>query len=476
MKTILATTAVALALALPAHVQTGAAYSFERGYPTPQTSKSARADADYQRAIIAYRFWYPAVSVEGIFNGNREAGIKDGEKMGIAAAGPRQVGFTLNSDTPYGSGVIDVSKGPVIEVPPGPYIGLINDHYQGWVLDMGLPGPDAGKGGKHLVLPPDYKGEVPSGYYAARSKSDKNLLAVRALPVGGDVGKAMDALRAIKVHPLGSSSNLAAVDTTKEKLDSSSLRWEDNFQFWEKLKEIVDAEPLVPSFLPMYGLLAELGIEKGKPFAPDAGMKDILTRAAKAGRDQMLVSAFDSDRPDRINWPDRKWEWVGLVPNSAQFETPYGIDLEARDRWFAQAIVTSPAMFNRKAGAGSLYWLSTRDNTGAYLDGGKNYKLSMPQPVPGKLFWSVTVYDTATRSQVQTDQDRAALRSMFELKDVQGSASADLYFGPDAPKSSEAHWIKTESGKGWFAYIRIYGPEQAAFDKSWKPDDFTEVK
>src|SRR5262245_18186246 len=147
-------------------------------------------------------------------------------------------------------------------------------------------------------------------------------------------------------------------------------------------------------------------------------MKAILERAAIAGRDQLLVSAFDSDRPDRLAWPDRKWEWVGLVPGSAQFETPAGIDLEARDRWFAQAIVTSPAMFRRTAGAGSLYWLGARDAMGAFLDGGRSYRLTIPQPVPSKLFWSVTVYDARTRSEVQTDHDQAALRSMFELKDV----------------------------------------------------------
>ena len=87
-------------------------YRFERGYPTPETTKRALDDADFQRAVIAYRFWYPSVSVEGIFNGNREIGFKDGEVLGIAAAGPRQIGFTLNSDTPYGSGVIDVAKAP----------------------------------------------------------------------------------------------------------------------------------------------------------------------------------------------------------------------------------------------------------------------------------------------------------------------------------------------------------------------------
>jgi len=196
-----------------------AVYKFDHGYPTPDTTLRARNDAELQRATVAYRFWYPAVSNEGIFNGNRAVGINDNEAIGIAACGPRQVGFTLNSDTPYGSGCLDVSKGPmVIELPPGPYIGLIDDHYQGWVLDMGLPGPDAGKGGKHLVLPPGYRGETASGYHVGRSNSMKNLLAVRALPAGGDVAKALDALRAIKVYPLTNPGKpVPCVDTTEKE-------------------------------------------------------------------------------------------------------------------------------------------------------------------------------------------------------------------------------------------------------------------
>jgi hypothetical protein len=205
-------------------------------------------------------------------------------------------------------------------------------------------------------------------------------------------------------------------------------------------------------------------------------MKSILERAAKAGRAQMLASAFASTRVDRLAWTDRRWEWLGLVPGSAQFETSSGIDLEARDRWMIQAIVTSPAMFRRTPGAGSLYWPDARDKTGAYLEGGKNYRLAVPQPVPDKLFWSVTIYDAQTRSEAQTDQNKAALRSMFELKDVKGSEPVDLYFGPEAPTGKETRWIKTVPGRGWFAYIRIYGLEQAAVDGSWKPDDIEEVK
>jgi uncharacterized protein (TIGR03066 family) len=420
------------------------------------------------------------VSCEGIFNGNREQGINDNESMIILSAGPRQVVFTANSDTPYGSAALDVKDGPfVIELPPGPFLGLADDHHQGWILDMGLPGPDAGKGGKHLILPPGYKGEIPRGYHVGRSASYKVLVAVRSLPVKGDAKGAMDALRTIKIYPLATAANpkmLKFVDVSAKAGDATCLRWEDNLKFWEKLHEVIDAEPMVSKFLPMYGLLSTLGIEKGKPFRPDARMKGILEKAAKAGRDQLLVSAFASTRPDRFAWKDRQWEWIGLVPGSAQFETKAGIDLEARDRWFAQAIVTSPAMFRRKEGAGSLYWLGHRDRTGAFLDGSKAYKLTVPQPVPAKLFWSVTVYDAATRSEIQTAQDRAALRSLFELKDKGERATLDLYFGPKAPPGKEGEWIQTAPGKGWFVYFRIYGPKEAAFDGSWKPGDFEEVK
>lgn len=468
--TILTTTALAQ--------DTAPAYKFEQGYPTMETSTKAQDDADLQRALTAYRFWYPSVSVEGIFNGNRSVGADDNGALAGAAAGPRQVGFTLNSDTPYGSATLDVSKGPiVIDLPPGAYIGLVNDHNQGWVLDMGLPGPDAGKGGKHLIVGPDYKGKIPKGYFVGRTPTYKNLIAVRALPVGGDQDKALKALGAIKIYPLADPKlRLKYIDVTTTTMDSTSLAWEDNIQFWQKLNEIIQQEPIVTKFEPMYGLLSSLGIEKGKDFKPDERMTKILEKAAKEGRDQLLVSAFDSNRPDKLAWPDRKWEWVGLVPNSAQFETTAGIDLEARDRWFAQAIVTSPAMFRRTAGAGSLYWGAYRDGSGAYLDGGKTYKLTIPQPVPNKLFWSITAYDAQTRSEVQTDQDKAALRSLFELKDVKGSDPVDLYFGPSAPQGHENRWIKTQPGHGWFAYIRIYGPEKPAFDGSWKPADFEEVK
>jgi hypothetical protein len=454
-------------------------YTFERGFPTDETTQRARGDQDFERAVTAYRFWYPTVSMEGVFNGNRELGARDNERMMIMACQPRHVVFTGNSDTPYGAGILDLKDGPiVVELPPGPFIALADDHHQRWVLDMGLPGPDAGKGGKHVLLPPGFAGTPPAGHHAGRSASFKVVLAIRAMPVKGDLKGALESLRTIKVYPLataGAPRLLGYVDVTEKAMDSTLLRWEDNLTYWEKLHAVIDAEPVVDEFRPMYGVLASLGIEKGKPFAPDTQRKQTLTRAARAGRDQMLVSAFAGARPERMVWSDRRWEWVGLPAEGSDFETPAGLDVEARDRWFAQAIAMSPAMFRRQVGFGSLYWLGHRDTTGAFLDGGKTYRLNLPQPVPASLFWSVTVYDAATRSQIQTSQDRAAIRSLFEKMAPNPDRSVDLYFGPQAPAGEEGQWIKTTPGRGWFSYFRIYGPEAAAFDGSWKPGDFEAV-
>ena len=86
------------------------------------------------------------------------------------------------------------------------------------------------------------------------------------------------------------------------------------------------------------------------------------------------------------------------------------------------------------------------------------------------------MYDAETRSQIQTDQGKAALRSLFELNDRAGASLVDLYLGLTVPAGYESRWIKTIPGKGWFVYFHIYGPEQPAFDGSWKPGDFEEVK
>lgn len=452
-------------------------YEFKGGYPTSESTRKAHDEGDLVRAVQAYRFFYPSVSIVSTWKENLRGGAVPNQVFVLLEGTPQQLVFTPNSDTPYAGLPLDLSAGPmVVELPPGPIMSSANDMNQRWVMDMGLPGPDKGKGGKHLYLPPTFTGAVPAGYHAARATTNRVLVLLRALPADNKTPN--EIMQSVKVYPLTRPRDWKEptwISLNKPGMDFTPLTWENTMQFWKELHELIDAEPPFDEYRNMYGELAELGIAKGQPFVPDARMTGILEQAAKIGNGMMRVQSFADRRPERMVWKDRQWEWAVLRPENGTFDAPTFTDNYARQKWFFQAQIESPAMFSRAAGAGSLYWLGVRDRDGTYLDGAKTYKLTVPQPVPAKLFWSVTVYDAVTRSEIATDKNLAALRSLQELKGRASSPTVDLYFGPTAPAGHEAEWIKTIPEKGWFAYFRIYGPEPSAFDGGWKPGDFERV-
>jgi hypothetical protein len=445
------------------------------GYPLPDTVELGYEAVDLNRAVQMYRYFYRTVSGAAIFDGTAAVGARPNEVFGYLDTHPRHVGFTLNSDTPYGAVLLDLHAGPlVIEVPEGAFVGAVIDIHQRWILDFGLPGPDAGAGGKHLLLPPGHDGELPEGYHVGTSEAYRVLAAVRSIPQEGDVEAALKLITTVKVYPLDPPEDWtepAWMDMTAAEQNTTPLAIETGLDFWKALHRVVDDEPVLADSRAQYGELAALGIAKGQPFEPDPRMTGILELAAQTANMQMRVESFADRTPARLVWPERQWEWAALRSENGTFDTPGYRDTYALDKWFFQAIATSPAMFRRDTGAGSLYWLGLSDRTGAYLDGANSYTLTVPLPVPAKLFWSVTVYDAATRSQVQTEQGKAALRSLFELTDLTGD-SVVLHFGPQSPEEGADRWIQTIPGAGWFAYFRIYGPDAPAFDGSWKPGDF----
>lgn len=131
----------------------------------------------------------------------------------------------------------------VIELPPGPLMGAADDLNQRWVMDLGLPGPDAGKGGKHLILPPGYKGELP-----------RVLVLLRAIPPGGDNEKANALMKTVKVYPLNRPVNWKEPSWVKlTKGDFTPIPWETNLQFWQVLKEVIDTEPAYEAYRSFYG-------------------------------------------------------------------------------------------------------------------------------------------------------------------------------------------------------------------------------
>ena len=219
-------------------------------------------------------------------------------------------------------------------------------------------------------------------------------------------------------------------------------------------------------------MMKPLGVEKGRPFNPDARQKKILTDAAEVG---FLMAQTISMAPrfdNASSYPDTHWEWViTLNPNQ---ETEYYSQLDERTDYTFEAITMAEGMVKALVGAGSQYMSSAKDSTGAWLDGGKAYRLHVPANVPVKEFWSVTVYDNMTRSMIQTDTNKAAVSSYDKLK-TNPDGSIDLYFGPQAPHGDETKWVKTTPGKGWFTYFRWYSPTQAFFDKSWTLPDIESV-
>jgi hypothetical protein len=452
-------------------------YEFDGGFPTPETVQRAYDDVDLVRAITAYRFFYPSVSAVCVYDGNIDSGMVANRKFCVVRDAVGMSGFTMNSDTPYVGLSLDLSAGPiVIELPPGALMGAVNDLHQRWVMDIGLPGPDHGQGGKHLLLPPGHPGDAPSGYYAATPTTNRVLGLIRALPPNGDLDAGIELMKSVRVYPLDGPDDGSDVEwgELSLSLDYSPGAFETELRYWEMLHDLIDTEPPYEAYRNEYGNLAALGIAKGQPFAPDERMTRLLTRAAQIASAQMRVQSLADRRTDRVVWEGRRWEWAVLRPENGTFDADSYVDLEAREKWFYQAQIESPAMFARAPGAGSLYWLSARDSTGAYLDGGRTYKLSVPLPVPAKLFWSITVYDAQTRTEIVTDQRQAALRSLIELTpEVLGDAEqADLYFGPEPPDAARSRWTQTLPGRGWFVYFRIYGPDAPAFDDTWQLPDF----
>jgi hypothetical protein len=223
------------------------------------------------------------------------------------------------------------------------------------------------------------------------------------------------------------------------------------------------------------GLFASIGIRKGQPFAPDDRMKAILTEAVAVGNATARTLLFAPRDPATSLYPDRQWV-TPFVGGSYEFLDGAARLLDARAMFFYVATGITPAMSKAKPGSGSAYAGAFRDSKGDFLDGGKTYKITLPGPIPAKEFWSFQAYDNQTRSLLETDQKSAGIDSNAKGLKIEADGSATIYFGPKAPEGQEANWVQTMPGKGFNAMLRLYGPLDPWFDKSWKPGDLEPVE
>ncbi len=447
---------------------------YEGGYPTAETCQKLYDQLDLQRAAQAYLDFIPAMSMQAVLDSHaRDYGVSETGGM-IVYTEPGEgkaeaIGLTYNTESIYASLCVDLKQmGPtVLEVPPM-VLGVIDDGFMRYVADLGNAGPDAGRGGKYLLLPPDYQGQVPDGYFVYRSSTFRNWVMVRGFEQNTGHGEAALAYyrECFKAYPLGDGAyNPSVVSVSFKGGDSTHPR---DIRYFNRLDKMVQYEPLSAFTPEELGLLNALGIVKGSEFQPDERMQRILADGVKLGDGMAKAIAFANRDPQAKIYPDRHWERIFI--GGYKFERDGARLLDARTLFHYAVIVITPAMEVKRVGVGSQYLATYKDASGAYLDGGQNYRLRLPAGIPAKDFWSVTVYDAETRSLLQNGQPKPSL-STYDQPEVNTDGSIEIYFGPEAPTGKVKNWIKTQPGKGWFAYLRLYGPLEPFFDQNWKPDD-----
>ncbi|RVK11146.1 DUF1254 domain-containing protein [Sinorhizobium medicae] len=452
---------------------------FSDGLPDKETVQKVYDNIDFSRGVEAFLSGMPAASVYALCQGLEDVGAAKNKGIGITEnlMDARSLFLTANTTTVYVFFCVDLTDGPVVaQVPPG-VLGPVDDAYFRYVTDVGLIGPDRGKGGKYLFVPPGYSGELPSdGYFVTKSPTHTNLILYRAFVKDGDIAAAVKNVKDhARVYPL--SAGKEPPETTFVNISGKQFNTihANDFHFYEELNSVIQSEPGDAFDPEVVGLFASIGIKKGKPFAPDARTKAILTDAVAVGNATARSMVFDP-RDERAKfYPDRQWN-NGFIGNSYQFLNDGERMLDARTMFHYAATGITPAMADAKPGTGSAYAFAVRDATGAYLDGSKTYKITLPSPIPAGQFWSFTVYDNQTRSMLETDQKLAGIDSNQPDIKKNEDGSVTIWFSPKVPAGHETNWVQTMPGKGWNTILRLYAPLEAWFDKSWKPGDFERVE
>jgi len=495
MKAILAVVALAGALAITnAHAQKYKAdvpksvttpdsvdtrigtLKFHDGLPDEETVKKVYDNLDFVRGVEAFLLGMPSASVQAMRLGFTKAGFPPNQGFGISEslADARSLFLTPNTVVVYTWAIIDVKDGPtVLQVPPG-VLGIIDDAHWRFVTDLGVTGPDQGKGGKYLVVPPGYTGTLPSeseGYFVTKTHTYSNIIVMRAFVQGTDIETIVKNVKAnAAMYPLSGAANppkMKFVNFSGMKINTVHA---NDVTFYDELNEVVQHEP--DDFLEseVVGILASIGIKKGKPFAPDARMKAILTDAAAVANATTRAMTFASRDPLTRKYPDRQWT-NPFTHGNHEFADGGERNLDARTMSLYYFTGITAAMASPKLGQGAAYVYTARDGKGEWLDGSKNYKVTLPPNIPAKRFWSFNVYDNQHRSFLETDQKTAGLDSTLPGVKKNADGSATVWFGPKAPAGQDGNWVQTWPGKGFNVIFRLYGPMEGWFDQSWRPGD-----
>jgi hypothetical protein len=486
------------ALAQETHFDQLANLPFSENRPTNETAQTLRDELLFQRATQTYLWALPLINTLGMKSGSEKV---FGAGYNVLPVWKKRLDAktlvtTPNSDVIYAMSYVDLGKdGPLVFEAPPMLQGILLDFWQRPIPmdggkffgDVGFFGPDAGKGGKFLLLPPGYKGSVPKGYFEFRSATNNVFVFLRAFYKDpNDLSPAVALMEGVKIYPLNGKEKAKPMSFPDASgVPANMLPISDGSAF-DQLKQLVDSETANLADSDSLGMLASIGIVKGQPFNPDAHTREILDRAAKTAYKMSRVIGFEEvvgGRSFRV-YPDRRWlnplaDGTPANPAGAldlswrRTAGPY-LDLDCRIWFFTDYYSISPGMISQIPGKGAKYMIAFTDSEGTPLSGGSNYRLSLPPNIPAGNFWSVTLYEAENASGLANGQPFPSL-GLRDKPAQNADGSTDLYLGPKAPEGKQANWLATVPGRGYFAILRLYGPTEAAINKSWKPGDIEKV-
>jgi hypothetical protein len=466
--------------------------------PTPETSRLLREELLFQRATQTYLWALPLINTLGMKTGSESVFGAGYNVLPIwkKRLDAKTLVTTPNSDVIYAMSYVDLGKdGPLVFEAPPQLQGILLDFWQRPIPvdggkffgDVGLPGPDAGKGGKFLLLPPGYKGPVPAGHYVYRSATNNVFVFLRSFYQDPkNLTPAVGLIEQAKIYPLHGRETAKPMTFPDASGVPANMLPRSDASAFDQLKLLVDGEGEHLASADGLGMLASIGIVKGRSFTADPDTRAILDRAARTGYKMSRVIGFQ----DRVSgrdfhvYPDRQWlnPMADATPDnpSSVFDLGWNrkdggyLDLDSRIWFFTDYYSISPGMISQIPGKGAKYMIAFTDSAGTPLSGRANYRLKLPPNIPAANFWSVTLYEAENASGLANGQPFPSLGSR-DKPAPNADGSTDIYLGPETPPGKQGNWLSTPSGKGYFAILRLYGPTEAAINKSWKPSDIEKV-
>jgi hypothetical protein len=448
-------------------------------------AEALRDELFYQRAVLAYQTMLPALNTIGMRDGSEAIFGKGYNVLPIwkDRMDSRTWVPTPNADVIYSMSYLDLKEtGPLVVAAPPNVIGMFTDFFQRTITDVGLIGPDRARGGLYLLLPPDYDGQIPQGYFAFKSKTYNVLLFFRTIMAKGDNGPdpkpAVALAEQTRVYPLWAvEKDVKAMQFSNASGKRINMMYPVDSAFWTKLKAFVDYEPISAIDPELRGVLASIGIIKDHPFNPSAKQQELLQKAVETAP-KMILALRQLGRPDdrQLYYKDRQYQntWAGAT---AEWLQDSYLDVNQRMSYFQIAYSSAPAMVMRTLDAGSKYPFTTKDANGQFLNGSNSYKLHLPPNPPAKLFWAVTAaYNITDGTMVEAPQLMPSINGYNKVA-TNSDGSVDLWFAPENPTDvPPSNWIQTVGGRNFLVALRLYGTGVEFFDQTWKPDDVVKVK